>query len=78
MESDLLFVRLGSSSTIQVLANTYSVHRRLIGQKVVVMVGSEELDIYVGEKVIDRFPSLLGNGGHPINPTIRTAQIQEK
>jgi len=60
-------VRVGRSSTISILNNTYSVHSRLIKEAVEVHVGAEHLEIWYAQKQVDRMPRLHGDGKHRIN-----------
>jgi len=60
-------VRVGPASTIRVLHNTYSVHSRLIGEQVSVRVRAEELEIWYGQRQVDQFPRLRGEGKHRID-----------
>ncbi len=59
-------VRVGKSSTIRVLHNTYSVDSRLKGQMVDVLAGSTELTIKYGGKLIEIIPRLIGENNHRI------------
>ena len=61
-----LEVRVGSSSTIRVLDNTYSVHSRLRDQKVQVRVYAEHIDVYYAQHRVERLPRLRGKQGHLI------------
>ena len=54
-------------SVIQVLGNTYSVHSRLIGEKVHVRIYADHLEIWYAQKRVDQFPRLRGRGKHRIN-----------
>lgn len=60
-------LRVGPGSTINVLHNVYSVHSRLIGEKVTVRIHAENLDLKHGGKTIDRFPRIRGEYKHRIN-----------
>ena len=60
-------VRVGRSSTINILNNTYSVHSRLIRETVEIRVGAEHLEIWYGQRQVDRMPRLHGDGKHLIN-----------
>jgi hypothetical protein len=60
-------VRVGPSSTIRVVHNTYSVHSRLIGEQVDVRLRAEELEIWYGQRKVDQFPRLRGEGKHRID-----------
>jgi len=61
-----LEVRVGSSSTIRVLNNTYSVHSRLRDEKVRVHVYVEHLDVYYAQRRVERLPRLRGKHRHLI------------
>jgi len=60
-------VRVSQSSTINILNNTYSVHSRLIKEQVEVRVGAEHLEVWYGQKQVDRMPRLRGEGKHQVN-----------
>ena len=60
-------VRVGAGSTVRVLENTYSVHSRLIGEKVSVRLGAEDLEIWYGQRCMDRLPRLRGKKKHRID-----------
>ncbi len=60
-------VRVGPSSTIRAGKNTYSVHSRLIGEMVTVKLHAEILEIFYGQKIVDQFPRLRGEGHARIN-----------
>lgn len=60
-------VRVGRSSTINILNNTYSVHSRLIRETVEVRVGAEHLEIWYAQKQVDRMPRLHGDGKHRVH-----------
>lgn len=61
-----LEVRVGSSSIIRVLHNTYSVHSRLKGEKVQVRVYAEHLDVFYAQRRVERLPRLRGKDRHLI------------
>jgi len=60
-------VRVSRGSLVHVDKNIYSVHSRLIGEKITVAIGLDDLEIWYGQKVIDRLPRLRGSGKHLIN-----------
>ena len=62
-----LQISVGPSSTIRVLHNVYSVHSRLIGEKVQARVYAEYLDIWYGQKRVERLPRLRGEEKHRID-----------
>jgi len=59
--------RAGRFSTIRVLKNTYSLHSRLVGQKVTVRVYAEHLEVWYAQRRIEILPRLRGENGHYIN-----------
>jgi hypothetical protein len=63
----LTAIGVGVGSTINVLRNTYSVHSRLIGRKVDVVIGVEEVEVWHAGIVVQRMPRLPGAGKHHIN-----------
>ncbi len=60
-------VRVRSGSTISVDRNTYSVNSRLIGERVMVKLFSERIEVWFGQKKRDEFPRLIGRGKATIN-----------
>jgi hypothetical protein len=54
-------------STIRVKRNTYSVESRLIGEEVTVRLYGEHLDIFYGQKLVERIPRLRGEHRHRID-----------
>jgi hypothetical protein len=60
-------VSVRPTSTIQVVRNTYSVHSRLIGEQVTARVKAEEIEIWYGQRCVDRFPRLRGERKHRID-----------
>lgn len=61
-----LMVGVGPSSTIRVKHNVYSVHSRLIREKVTVRLYAERLEIWHGQSHIENIPRLRGSGNHHI------------
>ncbi len=61
-----LEVRVGPASTIRVAGNTYSVHSRLIGERVAVRLCAEHLDVHYAQRRVERLPRLRGKGRHSI------------
>lgn len=55
-----LRVRVGPSSTIRVLNNTYSVHSRLVGETVEARLGAEELEIWYAQRCVERLARVRG------------------
>jgi hypothetical protein len=60
-------VRVRPGSEIRVDRNIYSVHSRLIGEKVDVRLYAEHLEIWYGGCVVEQIPRLRGQGKHSIN-----------
>lgn len=65
-ECKKLTVRVSSASTIVVALNTYSVHSRLIGEQLHVRLYAEHLELYLGDKLVERLPRIPGRGKHRI------------
>ena len=61
-----LVVGVGPSSTIRVKNNVYSVHSRLVREKVTVRLYAERLEIWHGQSHIENIPRLRGSGNHHI------------
>jgi len=59
-------VRVSRFSTIRVSGNTYSVHSRLVGERVQVRLFADHLDVYYAQRHLERIPRLRGKGGHRI------------
>jgi len=60
-------VTVGSHSTIRVDRNTYSVHSRLIGEKVVARVYAGHIEVWHGTREVERLPRLRGRGKHRVH-----------
>ncbi len=60
-------MKVGPSSTIRVNHNAYSVDSRLIGERIKVRLHMDRLEIWYGQKRVDTFPRLRGEGKHTIN-----------
>ena len=60
-------VRVGPSSTIRIANNTYSVHSRLIGEKVVVHLYAEHLEVRYSNRVMHKIERLRGRNKHRID-----------
>ena len=58
---------VGPSSTIRVNHNVYSVDSRLTGEHIKVRLCMDHLEIWYGQKKVDAFPRLRGEGKHAIN-----------
>lgn len=59
--------RVRGGSTIRVLRNVYSVPSRLIGEEVEVRVGTDEIEVWYGQRKVEQFPRLRGEGKHRID-----------
>jgi len=62
-----LRVKVGSSSTIRVNHNAYSVNSRLIGEQVEVHLYVEHLEVWYGQRCVEKIARLRGEDGHRIN-----------
>jgi hypothetical protein len=60
-------VRVCPGSIIHVDRNVYSVHSRLIGERVDVRLYAEHLEVYFAGRVVERMPRLRGRRKHLIN-----------
>ncbi len=60
-------VRVNSGSLIQVSRNTYSVHSRLIGERVEARLYVDYIEIWYAQKCVDRFTRLRGRDKYLIN-----------
>jgi len=61
-----LIVGVGPSSTIRLQHNVYSVHSRLIREKVTIRLYAEHLEVWHGQSHIENIPRLRGSGNHHI------------
>lgn len=59
-------VKVSSGSLIQVQNNSYSVHSRLIGQRVMVRLYAEYMEIWYGLRFAERIPRLRGQNKHHV------------
>jgi hypothetical protein len=64
--STKLAMRVGPSSTIRVQHNVYSVHSRLIREKITVRLFADYLEIWHGQSHIENIPRLRGSGNYHI------------
>lgn len=70
-------VRVNSGSLIRVQGNTYSVNSRLIDERVDVRIYAEHLEVWYGQKQVERLPRLRGrkkvliNYRHVIDSLVR-------
>jgi hypothetical protein len=62
-----LKVRVGPSSTIRALDNTYSVSSRLIGEEVEARVDAEHVEVWYAQRCVERLPRLRGKYQHRID-----------
>lgn len=61
-----LTVKVGPSSTVSVCHNVYSVHSRLIGEKVGIRLYLDFIEVWYGQKVLERMERLRGEQRHHI------------
>ncbi len=59
-------VKVSSGSTIRVHRNTYSVHSRLIKERVTVRLYHDYLEVWYGQRCVEKIPRLHGRGRHCI------------
>ena len=59
--------RVGPGSIIHVDRNIYSVHSRLIGERVDVRIYAEHLEVYFAGHIVERIPRLRGRRKHIVN-----------
>jgi len=59
--------RVSRFCTIRVLKNSYSVHSRLIGEKVDVRIYADHIEAWYAQRRIEILPRLRGENGHFIN-----------
>ncbi len=64
--SKRLRVKVGSGSTIRVNHNVYSVDSRLIRETVEVRLYAEHLEVWYGQRQVEKIPRLLGSSKHRI------------
>jgi hypothetical protein len=64
---DIDNIKVGKSSTIHLQHNTYSVHSRLIGEKVKARIYVDHIEIWYAQKLVERIKRLSGEGKHRIN-----------
>ena len=62
-----LEMTVGPSSTIHLLHNTYSVHSRLISQRVMVKVYVDYIEVWYAERIVERIPRIRGEEKHRID-----------
>jgi len=60
-------VKVRRSSTIQVAHNTYSVDSRLVGERVNIRLYAEHLEVWYGQRQVERIPRLRGENRYLIN-----------
>ena len=60
-------VRVDCGSLIHVQNNAYSVNSRLIGERVDVRLYAEHLEVWYGQRMVERMERLRGRGRHLIN-----------
>ena len=59
--------RVDKGSLIHVDGNAYSVPSRLIGERVVVRVHAERLEVWHGDRLMERLPRLRGRSKHKVS-----------
>jgi len=61
-----VWLKVGPSSTISINHNVYSVHSRLIGERIEARVHAGHIEIWYAQKRVDSFPRLRGDKKHRI------------
>ncbi len=59
-------VKVGPSSTIRIQKNVYSVHSRLIRERIEVRLYADYLEVWYAQKKLETIPRLRGCGNHHI------------
>ena len=54
-------------STIRILKNSYSLHSRLIGERVKARIYADHIEVWYAQRKIEQLPRLRGENGHYIN-----------
>jgi hypothetical protein len=54
-------------STIRVLKNSYSLHSRLLGERVKARIYADHIEVWYAQRKIEDLPRLRGSNGHHIN-----------
>ena len=62
-----LAVRVRQGSTISVAKNVYSVHSRLVGERVDVRLYHDRVEVYYAQRKVEEMPRLRGSGRYSIN-----------
>ena len=57
-------IRVSAGSLIRVQNNSYSVHSRLIGERVQVRLYAEHLEVWYAQRCVERIPRLRGQNKH--------------
>lgn len=60
-------VQVGQGSLIRVQKNVYSVHSRLIGERVDVRIYADHLEVWYAQRQVERLPRLRGTSKHHVN-----------
>jgi hypothetical protein len=60
-------VKVDSGSLIYVDRNVYSVHSRLIGERVEARLGAEAIEVWYAGRIVENLPRLRGRGKHRVD-----------
>jgi hypothetical protein len=60
-------VKVGHSSSVRILHNTYSVHSRLVGETVEARVYADHVEIWYAQRKVEHMPRLRGENKHRID-----------
>lgn len=61
-----LSLKVGPSSTVRVQENVYSVHSRLIKERIKIKLYADHLEVWYAHRCIEKIPRLRGEGKHYI------------
>ena len=59
--------KVSKGSTVNVDFNTYSVHSRLIGEKIQIRIYVDNMEVLYANKLVEKLPRMRGRGKHKIN-----------
>jgi len=60
-------IKVGKSSTLNIQHNTYSVHSRLIGERVQTRIYADHIEIWYAQKMVDQIPRQRGRNKYKID-----------
>ena len=63
----VLDVTVSPSSTVHIQNNAYSVHSRLVGERVRVRIYALHIEVWYAQRMLERIPRPIGRGNHRID-----------